>query len=476
MKRTEHRGSPILAGLICLAALWLAGGIRAEVQEAAGKAAYAFDQAIQSYLKGDSQTAIQQLDECLRLDPGNPKAKVFLLKILVERGSRLFLAKQYQKAYDYLSRAYNMDPANQQVRQMFDLAAKQVAPPKPVTKVMLIPKEMQTQVLKAEAAQRAREQGAPEAAAAATPAAAPREIRNGPVYAEPAPMEAASAGAETGGTAGSAFVEEYARNAAAMMTLLANFQQRQERQLSQFMVPLERIQQLYYKSEEDRKNFINQLDSRFQSVLGNISFQQRLVIYGFSFGLLLLGGVVWGFLMIVNRMRSRREEVIMKYQQEMLKMVRDMAALPGGGFAALPNPGALSPGMRLPGQAAVPVIPATDPAVQLEEAARSGNIKERSRAAMQMLSLDAERAVDMIRGMISDQDPFQRECMASALGEQYHPLIQEMMLQGLRDPERRVASAAARAFKRWEQLPAEVCPEEVRNRIRGLMKQNGAQP
>jgi hypothetical protein len=33
-----------------------------------GKLTYEFDQAIQSYLKGDSQKAIQQLDESLRLD------------------------------------------------------------------------------------------------------------------------------------------------------------------------------------------------------------------------------------------------------------------------------------------------------------------------------------------------------------------------------------------------------------------------
>jgi hypothetical protein len=68
-----------------------------------------------------------------------------------------------------------------------------------------------------------------------------------------------------------------------------------------------------------------------------VSFQQRMVIYGFMVGLLILGVVVWGFWLIIGRMRSKREEKIMTYQQEMLKMVKEMAALPGCMYGVLPG-------------------------------------------------------------------------------------------------------------------------------------------
>ena len=277
---------------------------------AQGKSAYDFDQGIQRYLKGDSQKSIQQLDESLSLDPDNQRAKVFLLKILVERGSRLFLAKQYPKAYDYLSRAYHMDPNNEQVRQMFDIAAKQVAPQAPVTQVMLIPKEMQTEMLKEQAAKNAQAQGVSNVTlssrtnAAQGRAAAGSRGNLSPVYAEPAPMESgANAGNNNGGIM---IAEQYAKNAAAMMNLLNGFQQRQEHEMDKFMVPMDRLQRMYYQSEQDRKTFMNQLDGRFKNVLGDMSFQRRMVIYGFLAGLVMLGFVVYGFYMIILRMRSKR--------------------------------------------------------------------------------------------------------------------------------------------------------------------------
>lgn len=438
----------------------------------AGKGAYYFDQAIQNYLKGDSGAAIQQLNESLKADPGNQRAKVFLLKLLVERGSRLFLAKQYQKAYDYLSQAYAMDPNNEQVRQMFDIAAKQVKPQQPVTKVMLIPQGMQTEMLKSEAAAHAQAMGAPAAALAAPSgtAAAPagQAGKVMPMYAEPAPMEA-GAGAPQPAAGSVGLAEEYAKNVSAMMSLLNSFQRRQERQIEQFTVPLERIQNLYYQSEQDRKNFLNQMDARFKSVLGNVSFQQRMMIYGFIFGLLLLGVVVWCFYLIVGRMRSKREEMIMKYQQEMLKMVRDMAALPGSGSygAYLPTAAgnyrlAANPVQQI---AAPPGEGAPTLSVDLEQMTQTGNFKERALAAVKMLDLNAERAADILKDMAGSADPFQRENTFFALGEQYHPLTLDLLLTGTRDAEERAVAAAVRSLRRLEKN-APGLPEEARERIR----------
>jgi hypothetical protein len=342
--------------------------------------------------------------------------------------------------------------------------------------VMLIPQEMQTEMLKAEAGRSAQAQGAPEAAVPGR-RLEPAARTAGAVYAEPAPMEAASAPAVT-----TSMVEEYAKNATAMMNLLSSFQQRQERQLEQFTVPLERIQQLYYQSEVDRKTFINQLDTRFKSVLGNVSFQQRMVIYGFLFGLMLLAGVIYGFYLILGRMRSRREEMIMKYQQEMLKMVRDMAALPGsGGYGAyLPSAGGNARLTSAPVQqiAAMPApgpMPGSDraePGGDLEQLTQVGNFKERALAAVRMLSQDAERAVDILRDMAGSLDPFQRENTYFALGEQFHPLTLELLLAGLQDAEQRVRAAAIRSLRRLDQNLPDL-PDEIRVKIQTALRTQG---
>ncbi len=406
----------------------------------------------------------------------------------------MFLAKQYPKAYDYLSRAYHMDPNNEQVRQMFDMAARQVAPQQPVTKVMLIPKEMQTEMLKEQAAQSTRAQGSPNVTlaskTAAVPASAGSRAAMSQVYAEPAPMES-GANSVNNGSGGMVLAEQYAKNAEAMMNLLNSFQQRQERQMDKFMVPMDRLQHMYYQSEQDRKNFINQLDGRFKTVLGDMSFQRRMVIYGFIVGLILLGFIVWGFYMVILRMRSKREALIMKYQQEMLKMVRDMAALPGsGGMSALPfnnagyrlpnnspqqllmggnypnpnmgnmqgypTPGGPGDGMgQMPNMGGMSNPAANDPVFQLDQIILTGNLKERALAAVRMLNLNADRALDVIQRMMTAEDPFQRENMAFALGEQYHPITLDLLKSALADTERRVAVAAYRALKRLERQPDE---------------------
>jgi len=245
------------------------------------------------------------------------------------------------------------------------------------------------------------------------------------------------------------------------------------------MAPLERIQNLYYQSEEERKNFMNQLDGRFKSLLGNVSFQQRMVVYGFAFGLMILGMVVWGFWLIIGRMRSKREELIMKYQQEMLKMVRDMACLPGSGYGALPGgfggprlPAAASSQVLI-GPGAAPLAPGEgqDPLEVLDQTLQNGNYKERALAAMKMLYLDANRAADVIKGMIMDPDPFLRENMAFALGEHYHPLTLELLLAAVQDGERRVSDAALRALRRLEGQTEETLTESARQQILLALKQ-----
>lgn len=489
-----------------------------------GRSAYAFDQAIQQYLKGDSNRAIKLLNQSLQYSPTNNQAKVFLLKILVERGSRLFLAKKYKTAYKYLSQAYNMDPDNKQVRQMYELVAKQVAPQDKKNRVMLIPKGMQQELLKKEAEDTTRAEGG--VVLSTVPTGRNQRKQNadsGPVLGNGrgyTNQDTVEDGREPSGD--SPIMEQYAKNVAAMTNLMAMFTKSQEKQMEQYMAPLERIQNLYYQSEQDRKNFMNRLDSQFKNVLGDVSFQQRMVIYGFIIGLGLLGVLAYIFYLIVKRMRSKREEIIMKYQQEMLKMVRDMAGLPGastygmlgsgnmmgsayrlnpavapqaqlmGGFYGAPNqppmPGQtppVAPNSQPEASAPAPAnqstgtppqageAPGIQPGGDLEAVIQSGNYKERSLAVVQLLDIDAERALDYIGQMIKADDPFQRESMFFALGEKVHPLTLELIIEGLRDGEKRVADAAARSLRRLSASADPALTEQMKGEINNALAAMG---
>ncbi|MCD6423855.1 MAG: hypothetical protein J7L42_07055, partial [Elusimicrobia bacterium] len=48
-----------------------------------------FTQAINKYMDGDLDGAIEKTESALEISPKNKKMKAFLLKLLVERGSRL---------------------------------------------------------------------------------------------------------------------------------------------------------------------------------------------------------------------------------------------------------------------------------------------------------------------------------------------------------------------------------------------------
>jgi hypothetical protein len=227
-------------------------------------------------------------------------------------------------------------------------------------------------------------------------------------------------------------------------------------------------------------SFLGQADSRLKVFLGEVPFQQRMAIYGFLSGLIGLGVVAGIFYMLGLRLRSRREELVMRYQQEMLKMVRDLAVSPGFGLQENRQAGkAFSLGM--PG-VIEPILPALnhpgalppetqDPVFQLTRLIFTGNLKERALAAARLLKLDETRGLNIIRELIAAPDPFQRESMAIALGESYHAQTVELLSTALSDGERRVSVAAFRALSRLSRLPDGEIPAEARPLIKGFLQQ-----
>jgi len=114
-------------------------------------------------------------------------------------------------------------------------------------------------------------------------------------------------------------------------------------------------------------------------------------------------------------------------------------------------------------------MPAPDPVSELEQICLTGNFKERALAAVRMLNLNAERAVDILKSMTASADPFQRENTYFALGEQFHPLTLDLLFDGVQDGEQRVVAAAARALRRLEKNTPGL-PVEARAQIQEVLE------
>lgn len=90
-----------------------------------------FHRGLESYLKGDYDKTIANVEEALQFDARNTKMRAFLIKVLVERSFQLFSNKQYKDALPYLEKARWFDPDNKNVNRMYDIADKRVNPPAP---------------------------------------------------------------------------------------------------------------------------------------------------------------------------------------------------------------------------------------------------------------------------------------------------------------------------------------------------------
>ncbi|NTV52366.1 MAG: hypothetical protein HGA76_05055 [Candidatus Firestonebacteria bacterium] len=222
-------------------------------------------------------------------------------------------------------------------------------------------------------------------------------------------------------------------------------------------------------------------DAHLKGFLTGMPYQHRTAVYGFFAGFLLLGTAAVALYVLGLRLRSRREELVMRYQQEMLKLVRDLAVNPGLGPGEKARLGKSSTPGVFP-EIIEPIIPALlhpealpretqDPAFQLIRLVFTGNLKERALAAARLLKLDPVRALNIINELMRTDDPFQRESMAIVLGEYYHPQTVVLLSSVLQDAEYRVAVAAYRALLRLSRLPATELPEDARQNIKLLLGQ-----
>ena len=78
-----------------------------------------FNKGLQKYLRGDIKNSIVDLEKAIKLEPNNDKVKKFLVKSLVEQGTKYYDEKDYVSASPLLKRAYELTPSDAGVKDIY---------------------------------------------------------------------------------------------------------------------------------------------------------------------------------------------------------------------------------------------------------------------------------------------------------------------------------------------------------------------
>ena len=80
----------------------------------------------EKYARGEVDEAISDLESALQIDSKFRKAEELLLKILINVSTEYYAANDYERAFPYLTKAYNLAPANAKVKHMYDIVSQEL--------------------------------------------------------------------------------------------------------------------------------------------------------------------------------------------------------------------------------------------------------------------------------------------------------------------------------------------------------------
>jgi len=87
-----------------------------------------FNAATENYLQGNFTSAVENLEKAQAAEPGNPKIKDFMVKILLEAATQSQLGRNYKQAFEYLKKAQKIAPDDPRVREMYQLTDELLNP------------------------------------------------------------------------------------------------------------------------------------------------------------------------------------------------------------------------------------------------------------------------------------------------------------------------------------------------------------
>ncbi|MDH5173903.1 MAG: HEAT repeat domain-containing protein [Elusimicrobiota bacterium] len=80
----------------------------------------------EKYARGEVDEAISDLESALQIDSKFRKAEELLLKILIAVSTEYYAANDYERAFPYLTKAYNLAPANAKIKYMYDTVSQEL--------------------------------------------------------------------------------------------------------------------------------------------------------------------------------------------------------------------------------------------------------------------------------------------------------------------------------------------------------------
>lgn len=379
-----------------------------------------FNQAAQAYLKGDFDGAIEGLEGSLGADSANSKTKAFLVKVLVERGSQLYLDRQHGRAHSYLKKAQGLDPKRQDVGKMLEVTEQELGlAPKPAPPA---PKE--------EGKRKTEEPGPP-----------PDTLFGG------APLKELSP----------------AGRLDLMSKLMDHFRGQQEKLVSGYLSPnqalldqiraFDRERQAASRDQlEERKRWLEFAEKKDKTLLETMDKQQKtqltpklfvlsLLTVVLGIGVLLL--FVFGF---ISWIYSKREKAIFEQQERVMEFLVEKTP-----------PTALLQGPSAQGYGADPsrlieVLPRSAESDEMKEYLESPNPALRAKgvellgAKIVRENVDAESVKTLIEPFLLDSNP---EVRANAIEAYFHFFPAEALeeaVEMLNSPDRAWQQASVRAL------------------------------
>lgn len=390
-----------------------------------------FHRGLESYLKGDIEETITNVEEALKFDKENKKMKAFIVKVLAERSSELFLNKQYMDALPYLEKAKWYDPDNVDVNRMYNITYQQLYP---VTQ--------------------------------------PPDVTQPPVVIQIPSRD-----------------EEEKENI--MITLLAQVQKQQEDLIKAYTYPQDILRQIITKSEGERELLLKVIERTFEAQRKSSYYTVMFSIGGFLVAIILVIFLIYFILMKIS---AKRERILIDQQTKILDMVQKQSLALAQGATQLrltytpaqeeqttprqmindPNPRVRTKGLE--------VIEAEliegDENAEVAEKLLVPFIKEKdNRVRATALKIfhhyNPEKAMESIKEMIKSNDRWMRISAVWVLGEVIPDLeIVEVLLSNINDKDyhfkRRVVKALKNILGSDEKKINKKVREKIQNTINDL--------
>ncbi len=397
-----------------------------------------FQRGLGNYLKGDVEKTIYNVEKALKFDEKNQKMKAFLVKILTEEGSRLFMNKQYDKSLPYLEKAKWYDPENKDVSRMYDIVSKRninsvsagkVPASQKVSEEVLEPEMPEKQIIDQGSVERER----------------------------------------------------------IMRTLLASVQKQQEELIKAYTYPKDILRQVITNSEKERKFLLETLESNLKEQRRESSRTMIFVVCG-------VGAVVTIAYFIFFIMLSKREKSIFKHQEKILNIIQrqNLALAQGGTQLRLankaselqeedvvtpremlndPSPRIRSKGLDIVEAELVEEEEDSEVAQRLLEPFIKDEDNRVKATAIKILHrYEPEKAIKYIKEMIDTKDKWIRISAAWVLGEiPPNKAIVEMLISNIDDKDYHFKRRIVKALKKIMEGDSKGISKSLKEKIKKLL-------